>query len=223
MRCFMRKDKNDKKQKPGMVILTKPETIFNNEVVRDLAKIQKKSCASVRKVMKTLLMVRKQLEEDRQGLFRLFIDTWRYAAANVGGLADTMMKNPCGIETEDQYIRSVTAPYCTIDNFVTGALIGEMSSAEELEFTITSSILSSNWSKLFSILSSRGCSDPEAINKAHTAAQTLNYNLTKIYQSCLKPVLGAQWIDNYDDLQTSLKTILQDLASYNPRKRVLAQ
>lgn len=215
----MKKDKKDRNKKVHMVILTKPETIFNNDVARNLARERNCSCASVRKVLKGLLALRAELEEDRPGLFRLFIDTWRYAAANVGGLADMAMKNPCGITTDAQYLRSITAPYDVLNNFVTGALIGEMTSAEELEFTITSGILASNWSKLFSIIDSRGCSCAETLANVESAALTLNHNLTRIYHSCEKPVVSAQWCETCEALETSLKTVLADLASFDPLEK----
>jgi hypothetical protein len=219
----MRKDKKDKHKKAYTVILTKPETIFNEEVVKIVAKSQKTSCATVRKVLKKLLEARADFIQDRQGIYGLLMDAWRYAAANVGGLADMIMETPGGIDTEDAYVNSVIAPYCSFNNFVTGALIGEMTSAEELEFTITSRILASNWSKLFSIIDSRGCSDAETVAKAESLALNLNNHLTGIYHSCVKPVLSAEWITAYEALEASLRTILKDLASYDPLKGALAK
>jgi hypothetical protein len=216
----MRKQKN---KKECTIILTKPETIFNNEVARRIAMTQKTSCTIVRKVLKKLLAARADFIEDRQRLFGLLMDAWRYAAANVGGLADMIMTTPSGIETDEAYVGSVLAPYAAYNNFVTGALIGEMTSAEELEFTITSGILASNWSKLFSIIHSRGFSDAESLVKAETYALNLNNHLTGIYHSCEKPVLNADWIVAYDALEALLKTILKDLASYDPMKGALAK
>ena len=219
----MKKDKKDKNKNPGMVILTKPETIFNEEVVKIVAKDQKMSCATARKLFKGLIAARADFFQDRQGIFGLLMDAWRYAAANVGGLADMIMETPGGIDTEDAYVNSVLAPYCVFNNFVTGALIGEMTSAEELEFTITSGILASNWSKLFSIIDSRGCSDAETVANAESYALSLNNHLTGIYHSCVKPVLSAEWVKTYDALETSLRKILKDLASYDPMKGAFAQ
>lgn len=216
----MRKQKN---KKECTIILTKPETIFNNEVARRIAMTQKTSCTIVRKVLKKLLAARADFIEDRMRLFGLLMDAWRYAAANVGGLADMIMTTPSGIETDDAYVGSVLAPYAAYNNFVTGALIGEMTSAEELEFTITSGILASNWSKLFSIIHSRGFSDAESLVKAETYALNLNNHLTGIYHSCEKPVLNADWIVAYDTLEALLKTILKDLASYDPMKGARAK
>lgn len=216
----MRKQKN---KKECTIILTKPETIFNNEVARRIAMTQKTSCTIVRKVLKKLLAARADFIEDRMRLFGLLMDAWRYAAANVGGLADMIMTTPSGIETDEAYVGSVLAPYAAYNNFVTGALIGEMTSAEELEFTITSGILASNWSKLFSIIHSRGFSDAESLVKAETYALNLNNHLTGIYHSCEKPVLNADWIVAYDTLEALLKTILKDLASYDPMKGVCAK
>ena len=216
----MRKQKN---KKECTIILTKPETIFNNEVARRIAMTQKTSCTIVRKVLKKLLAARADFIEDRMRLFGLLMDAWRYAAANVGGLADMIMTTPSGIETDEAYVGSVLAPYAAYNNFVTGALIGEMTSAEELEFTITSGILASNWSKLFSIIHSRGFSDAESLIKAETYALNLNNHLTGIYHSCEKPVLNADWIVAYDTLEALLKTILKDLASYDPMKGVCAK
>lgn len=216
----MRKQKN---KKECTIILTKPETIFNNEVARRIAMTQKTSCTIVRKVLKKLLAARADFIEDRQRLFGLLMDAWRYAAANVGGLADMIMTTPSGIETDEAYVGSVLAPYAAYNNFVTGALIGEMTSAEELEFTITSGILASNWSKLFSIIHSRGFSDAESLIKAETYALNLNNHLTGIYHSCEKPVLNADWIVAYDTLEALLKTILKDLASYDPMKGARAK
>lgn len=216
----MRKQKN---KKECTIILTKPETIFNNEVARRIAMTQKTSCTIVRKVLKKLLAARADFIEDRQRLFGLLMDAWRYAAANVGGLADMIMTTPSGIETDEAYVGSVLAPYAAYNNFVTGALIGEMTSAEELEFTITSGILASNWSKLFSIIHSRGFSDAESLVKAETYALNLNNHLTGIYHSCEKPVLNADWIVAYDTLEALLKTILKDLASYDPMKGARAK
>ena len=216
----MRKQKN---KKECTIILTKPETIFNNEVARRIAMTQKTSCTIVRKVLKKLLAARADFIEDRMRLFGLLMDAWRYAAANVGGLADMIMTTPSGIETDEAYVGSVLAPYAAYNNFVTGALIGEMTSAEELEFTITSGILASNWSKLFSIIHSRGFSDAESLIKAETYALNLNNHLTGIYHSCEKPVLNADWIVAYDTLEALLKTILKDLASYDPMKGVRAK
>jgi hypothetical protein len=220
MRWLMRKQKN---KKECTIILTKPETIFNNEVARRIAMTQKTSCTIVRKVLKKLLAARADFIEDRMRLFGLLMDAWRYAAANVGGLADMIMTTPSGIETDEAYVGSVLAPYAAYNNFVTGALIGEMTSAEELEFTITSGILASNWSKLFSIIHSRGFSDAESLVKAETYALNLNNHLTGIYHSCEKPVLNADWIVAYDTLEALLKTILKDLASYDPMKGVRAK
>ena len=177
----------------------------------------------MRKVLKKLLAARADFIEDRQRLFGLLMDAWRYAAANVGGLADMIMTTPSGIETDEAYVGSVLAPYAAYNNFVTGALIGEMTSAEELEFTITSGILASNWSKLFSIIHSRGFSDAESLIKAETYALNLNNHLTGIYHSCEKPVLNADWIVAYDTLEALLKTILKDLASYDPMKGARAK
>ena len=216
----MRKQKN---KKECTIILTKPETIFNNEVARRIAMTQKTSCTIVRKVLKKLLAARADFIEDRMRLFGLLMDAWRYAAANVGGLADMIMTTPSGIETDEAYVGSVLAPYAAYNNFVTGALIGEMTSAEELEFTITSGILASNWSKLFSIIHSRGFSDAESLIKAETYALGLNNHLTGIYHSCEKPVLNADWIVAYDTLEALLKTILKDLASYDPIKGARAK
>lgn len=216
----MRKQKN---KKECTIILTKPETIFNNEVARRIAMTQKTSCTIVRKVLKKLLAARADFIEDRMRLFGLLMDAWRYAAANVGGLADMIMTTPSGIETDEAYVGSVLAPYAAYNNFVTGALIGEMTSAEELEFTITSGILASNWSKLFSIIHSRGFSDAESLIKAETYALNLNNHLTGIYHSCEKPVLNADWIVAYDTLEALLKTILKDLASYDPMKGARAK
>lgn len=216
----MRKQKN---KKECTIILTKPETIFNNEVARRIAMTQKTSCTIVRKVLKKLLAARADFIEDRMRLFGLLMDAWRYAAANVGGLADMIMTTPSGIETDEAYVGSVLAPYAAYNNFVTGALIGEMTSAEELEFTITSGILASNWSKLFSIIHSRGFSDAESLIKAETYALGLNNHLTGIYHSCEKPVLNADWIVAYDTLEALLKTILKDLASYDPMKGARAK
>jgi hypothetical protein len=216
----MRKQKN---KKECTIILTKPETIFNNEVARRIAMTQKTSCTIVRKVLKKLLAARADFIEDRMRLFGLLMDAWRYAAANVGGLADMIMTTPSGIETDEAYVGSVLAPYAAYNNFVTGALIGEMTSAEELEFTITSGILASNWSKLFSIIHSRGFSDAESLVKAETYALNLNNHLTGIYHSCEKPVLNADWIVAYDTLEALLKTILKDLASYDPMKGARAK
>ena len=215
----MRKDKN---KKPYTIILTKPETIFNEEAVKIVAKDQKMSCATARKLFKGLIAARADFFQDRQGIYGLLMDAWRYAAANVGGLADMIMETPSGIDTEDAYVNSVLAPYCAFNNFVTGALIGEMTSAEELEFTITSRILASNWSKLFLVIDSRGISDHETIAKAESYALTLNHHLTEIYHSCMMPILSAEWVTTYDALETSLKTILKDLASYDPVKGALA-
>jgi hypothetical protein len=220
MRWLMRKQKN---KKECTIILTKPETIFNNEVARRIAMTQKTSCTIVRKVLKKLLAARADFIEDRMRLFGLLMDAWRYAAANVGGLADMIMTTPSGIETDEAYVGSVLAPYAAYNNFVTGALIGEMTSAEELEFTITSGILASNWTKLFSIIHSRGFSDAESLIKAETYALNLNNHLTGIYHSCEKPVLNADWIVAYDTLEALLKTILKDLASYDPMKGALAK
>jgi hypothetical protein len=220
MRWLMRKQKN---KKECTIILTKPETIFNNEVARRIAMTQKTSCTIVRKVLKKLLAARADFIEDRMRLFGLLMDAWRYAAANVGGLADMIMTTPSGIETDEAYVGSVLAPYAAYNNFVTGALIGEMTSAEELEFTITSGILASNWSKLFSIIHSRGFSDAESLVKAETYALNLNNHLTGIYHSCEKPVLNADWIVAYDTLEALLKTILKDLASYDPMKGARAK
>jgi hypothetical protein len=219
----MKKDKKDKNKNPGMVILTKPETIFNEEVVKIVAMDQKMSCATARKLFKGLIAARADFIQDRQGIYGLLMDAWRYAAANVGGLADMIMETPGGIDTEDAYVNSVIAPYATFNNFVTGALIGEMTSAEELEFTITSGILASNWSKLFSIIDSRGCSDAETVAKAESLALNFNNHLTGIYHSCVKPVVDAQWIMAYDALEASLRKILKDLASYDPLKGALAK
>jgi len=216
----MRKQKN---KKECTIILTKPETIFNNEVARRIAMTQKTSCTIVRKVLKKLLAARADFIEDRMRLFGLLMDAWRYAAANVGGLADMIMTTPSGIETDEAYVGSVLAPYAAYNNFVTGALIGEMTSAEELEFTITSGILASNWTKLFSIIHSRGFSDAESLIKAETYALGLNNHLTGIYHSCEKPVLNADWIVAYDTLEALLKTILKDLASYDPMKGARAK
>lgn len=216
----MRKQKN---KKECTIILTKPETIFNNEVARRIAMTQKTSCKIVRNVLKKLLAARADFIEDRMRLFGLLMDAWRYAAANVGGLADMIMTTPSGIETDEAYVGSVLAPYAAYNNFVTGALIGEMTSAEELEFTITSGILASNWSKLFSIIHSRGFSDAESLIKAETYALGLNNHLTGIYHSCEKPVLNADWIVAYDTLEALLKTILKDLASYDPMKGARAK
>ena len=216
----MRKQKN---KKECTIILTKPETIFNNEVARRIAMTQKTSCTIVRKVLKKLLASRADFIEDRMRLFGLLMDAWRYAAANVGGLADMIMTTPSGIETDEAYVGSVLAPYAAYNNFVTGALIGEMTSAEELEFTITSGILASNWSKLFSIIHSRGFSDAESLIKAETYALNLNNHLTGIYHSCEKPVLNADWIVAYDTLEALLKTILKDLAFYDPMKGARAK
>lgn len=216
----MRKQKN---KKECTIILTKPETIFNNEVARRIAMTQKTSCKIVRNVLKKLLAARADFIEDRMRLFGLLMDAWRYAAANVGGLADMIMTTPSGIETDEAYVGSVLAPYAAYNNFVTGALIGEMTSAEELEFTITSGILASNWSKLFSIIHSRGFSDAESLIKAETYALNLNNHLTGIYHSCEKPVLNADWIVAYDTLEALLKTILKDLASYDPMKGARAK
>lgn len=216
----MRKQKN---KKECTIILTKPETIFNNEVARRIAMTQKTSCTIVRKVLKKLLAARADFIEDRMRLFGLLMDAWRYAAANVGGLADMIMTTPSGIETDEAYVGSVLAPYAAYNNFVTGALIGEMTSAEELEFTITSGILASNWTKLFSIIHSRGFSDAESLIKAETYALNLNNHLTGIYHSCEKPVLNADWIVAYDTLEALLKTILKDLASYDPMKGARAK
>jgi hypothetical protein len=173
--------------------------------------------------MKDLLAAREHFTSDRQGLFGRLIDTWRYAAANVGGLADMIMQTPGGIDVDDKYVVSIISPYAIYNNFVTGALIGEMTSAEELEFTITSGILASNWSKLFSIIHSRGFSDAESLVKAETYALNLNNHLTGIYHSCEKPVLNADWIVAYDALEALLKTILKDLASYDPMKGARAK
>ncbi|MBP3404723.1 MAG: hypothetical protein J6N18_01360 [Kiritimatiellae bacterium] len=216
----MRKQKN---KKECTIILTKPETIFNNEVARRIAMTQKTSCKIVRNVLKKLLAARADFIEDRMRLFGLLMDAWRYAAANVGGLADMIMTTPSGIETDEAYVGSVLAPYAAYNNFVTGALIGEMTSAEELEFTITSGILASNWTKLFSIIHSRGFSDAESLIKAETYALGLNNHLTGIYHSCEKPVLNADWIVAYDTLEALLKTILKDLASYDPMKGARAK
>ena len=216
----MRKQKN---KKECTIILTKPETIFNNEVARRIAITQKTSCKIVRNVLKKLLAARADFIEDRMRLFGLLMDAWRYAAANVGGLADMIMTTPSGIETDEAYVGSVLAPYAAYNNFVTGALIGEMTSAEELEFTITSGILASNWTKLFSIIHSRGFSDAESLIKAETYALGLNNHLTGIYHSCEKPVLNADWIVAYDTLEALLKTILKDLASYDPMKGARAK
>ena len=216
----MRKQKN---KKECTIILTKPETIFNNEVARRIAMTQKTSCTIVRRVLKKLLAARADFIEDRMRLFGLLMDAWRYAAANVGGLADMIMTTPSGIETDEAYVGSVLAPYAAYNNFVTGALIGEMTSAEELEFTITSGILASNWTKLFSIIHSRGFSDAESLIKAETYALNLNNHLTGIYHSCEKPVLNADWIVAYDTLEALLKTILKDLASYDPMKGARAK
>lgn len=216
----MRKQKN---KKECTIILTKPETIFNNEVARRIAMTQKTSCKIVRNVLKKLLAARADFIEDRMRLFGLLMDAWRYAAANVGGLADMIMTTPSGIETDEAYVGSVLAPYAAYNNFVTGALIGEMTSAEELEFTITSGILASNWTKLFSIIHSRGFSDAESLVKAETYALNLNNHLTGIYHSCEKPVLNADWIVAYDTLEALLKTILKDLASYDPMKGARAK
>ena len=220
MRWLMRKQKN---KKECTIILTKPETIFNNEVARRIAMTQKTSCKIVRNVLKKLLAARADFIEDRMRLFGLLMDAWRYAAANVGGLADMIMTTPSGIETDEAYVGSVLAPYAAYNNFVTGALIGEMTSAEELEFTITSGILASNWTKLFSIIHSRGFSDAESLIKAETYALGLNNHLTGIYHSCEKPVLNADWIVAYDTLEALLKTILKDLASYDPMKGARAK
>ena len=216
----MRKQKN---KKECTIILTKPETIFNNEVARRIAMTQKTSCTIVRKVLKKLLAARADFIEDRMRIFGLLMDAWRYAAANVGGLADMIMTTPSGIETDEAYVGSVLAPYAAYNNFVTGALIGEMTSAEELEFTITSGILASNWSKFFSVIEARGISDAESLIKAETYALGLNNHLTGIYHSCEKPVLNADWIVAYDTLEALLKTILKDLASYDPMKGARAK
>ena len=92
----MRKDKKDKNKKAYTVILTKPETIFNEEVVEIVAKSQKTSCATVRKLFKGLIAARADFIQDRPGIYGLLMDAWRYAAANVGGLADMIMETPGG-------------------------------------------------------------------------------------------------------------------------------
>ena len=219
----MKNSKKTKDQKDLRIILTKPETIFNNGVARIYAEHQGISCTAARKTLKGILAFRQYLGEDRSRLFGFLIDCWRQAVANVGGLANMIMQTPGGIETDDKYVDSVLAPYAAYNNFVTGALIGEMTSAEELEFTITSGILASNWSKLFSIIHSRGFSDAESLVKAETYALNLNNHLTGIYHSCEKPVLNADWIVAYDTLEALLKTILKDLASYDPMKGALAK
>ena len=219
----MKNSKKAKNQKDFRIILTKPETIFNNGVARIYAEHQGISCTAARKTLKGILAFRQYLGEDRSRLFGFLIDCWRQAVANVGGLANMIMQTPGGIETDDKYVDSVLAPYAAYNNFVTGALIGEMTSAEELEFTITSGILASNWSKLFSIIHSRGFSDAESLVKAETYALNLNNHLTGIYHSCEKPVLNADWIVAYDTLEALLKTILKDLASYDPMKGALAK
>ena len=219
----MKNSKKAKNQKDFRIILTKPETIFNNGVARIYAEHQGISCTAARKTLKGILAFRQYLGEDRSRLFGFLIDCWRQAVTNVGGLANMIMQTPGGIETDDKYVDSVLAPYAAYNNFVTGALIGEMTSAEELEFTITSGILASNWSKLFSIIHSRGFSDAESLIKAETYALGLNNHLTGIYHSCEKPVLNADWIVAYDALEALLKTILKDLASYDPMKGALAK
>ena len=219
----MKNCKKTKNQKDFRIILTKPETIFNNGVARRYAEHQGISCTAARKTLKGILAFRQYLGEDRSRLFGFLIDCWRQAVTNVGGLANMIMQTPGGIETDDKYVDSVLAPYDVLNNFVTGALIGEMTSAEELEFTITSGILASNWSKLFSIIHSRGFSDAESLVKAETYALNLNNHLTGIYHSCEKPVLNADWIVAYDTLEALLKTILKDLASYDPMKGVRAK
>ena len=217
----MKRNKKDT-EKLHKIILTKPETIFNYKVAKSIAREQKQPYDTVCKLLKGLLKARADFVEDRPRIFGLLIDTWRYAAANVGGLADMIMTSPESIETDEQYVRSVIAPYCALNNFVTGALIGEMTSAEELEFTITSGILASNWSKLFLVIDSRGISDHETIAKAESHALTLNHNLTEIYHSCMMPILSAEWLDAYNVLESTLTKILKDLASYDPVKGALA-
>lgn len=207
-----------KQEKDYRIILTRPETIFNDFTVKIVAKKKNTTCTLVRKVMKGLLAVREHFAADRRGLFGRLIDTWRYAAANVGGLADMIMQTPGGIDVDDKYVESVISPYAIYNNFVTGALIGEMTSAEELELTITSNILASNWSKLLSIIESRGCSDAETIEKVEIFTTFLNKHLVEIYQSCEKPVVDAQWIVAYDSLETLLNKMLNDLSSYDPMK-----
>lgn len=219
----MKSGKSSKNKNDYRIILTKPETIFNNEVARIVARDRKISCTAVRKILKGLLAARADFIEDKSTIFGLLMDTWRHAAANVGGLADMIMETPGGIVTDDKYVNSVIAPYAVMNNFVTGALIGEMTSAEELEFTITSGILASNWSKLFSVIDSRGCSDAQTVAKAASIARFLNDQLAGIYHSCEKPVVDAKWIMAYNALETSLRTILKDLASYDPMKGAFAK
>jgi hypothetical protein len=117
MRYPMRKDKKDKHKKAYTVILTKPETIFNEEVVKIVAKSQKTSCATVRKVLKKLLEARADFIQDL----------------------------------------------------------------------------------------------------------TLNNHLTGIYHSCVKPIMSGEWIAAYEALEATLRTILKDLASYDPVKGALAK
>lgn len=219
----MKNSKKAKNQKDFRIILTKPETIFNNGVARIFAEHQGISCTAARKTLKGILAFRQYLGEDRSRLFGFLIDCWRQAVTNVGGLANMIMQTPGGIETDDKYVDSVLAPYCMFNNFMTGVLIDNMTSAEEDELTITSGYLKSNWSKLFSIIHSRGFSDAESLVKAETYALNLNNHLAGIYHSCEKPVLNADWIVAYDTLEALLKTILKDLASYDPMKGALAK
>ena len=219
----MKNSKKAKNQKDFRIILTKPETIFNNGVARMYAEHQGISCTAARKTLKGILAFRQYLGEDRSRLFGFLIDCWRQAVANVGGLANMIMQTPGGIETDDKYVDSVLAPYCMFNNFMTGVLIDNMTSAEEDELRITSGYLKSNWSKFFSVIEARGISAPETIGEAETYALNLNNHLTGIYHSCEKPVLNADWIVAYDTLEALLKTILKDLASYDPIKGALAK
>ena len=219
----MKNCKKTKNQKDFRIILTKPETIFNNGVARRYAEHQGISCTAARKTLKGILAFRQYLGEDRSRLFGFLIDCWRQAVANVGGLANMIMQTPGGIETDDKYVDSVLAPYCMFNNFMTGVLIDNMTSAEEDELRITSGYLKSNWSKFFSVIEARGISDAESLIKAETYALALNNHLTGIYRSCEKPVLNADWIVAYDTLEALLKTILKDLASYDPMKGVRAK
>ena len=214
----MKHSKKNKNQTDFRIILTKPETIFNNKVARIYAEHQGISCTAARKILKGILAFRQCLEEDRSRLCGFLIDCWRQAVANVGGLANMIMQTPGGIDTDDKYVDSVLAPYCTFNNFMTGVLIDNMTCAEEDELTITSGYLKSNWSKFFSVIEARGISAPETIGEAETLALSLNYHITEIYHSCEKPVVDANWLNTYDALEKSLKTILKDLAAYDPMK-----
>lgn len=168
--------------------------------------------------MKGLLAVRADLLEDRPRLFGYLIGAWRQAVTNVGGLANMIMQTPGSVATDDRYVDSLLAPYAIFNNFITGVLIDNMTSAEEDELTITSGYLKSNWSKLFSVIEARGISAPETIGEAETFALALNHHITEIYHSCEKPVVDVNWINAYDALKKTLKTILKDLADYDSMK-----